>query len=154
MGFTLIASGHSLDDEAETIILNQLKGNPSLLAKLGPIVGMSRQKGFVQRIKPLYSCLEKEIILYAKLNNIPLPLEVCPVRGETFRVEIRNFLRELEKKHPEAKSAIVNSFLELMPLLKQHYKTDIQPKKCKKCKEIASKEICKRCQILEMLKAK
>jgi len=151
LGFSIVATGHSLDDEAETIILNQMKGAPELLAKLGPCSGTSKKKDFVQRIKPLYFCSSKEVILYARLRNLPLSLEVCPARGETFRVEIRNFLKDTEKNHPEIKNAIVNSFLQIMPMLKEKYK-NIELKKCKVCKEPSSQEICKRCQILKLLR--
>lgn len=151
LGFSAVATGHSIDDEAETIILNQMKGSPELLAKLGPSSGISKRKEFVQRIKPLYFCSSKEVILYCKLKNLPLSLEVCPARGETFRVEIRDFLKDMEKRHHGIKNAIVNSFLKIMPLLKQKYR-DVELKKCKICKEPSSNEECKRCQILKLLR--
>jgi len=151
LGYTVIATGHNLDDEAETILLNQFKGNPALLAKLGPSSGIGKRKEFVQRIKPLYFCSVNEIVLYAKLKKLPLSLGSCVMRGETFRITIRNFLKKLEKQHPEVKYAIVNSFLEILPLLKDKYAAEAVLKKCKKCKEASSKELCKRCQILDML---
>lgn len=151
--FSVIATGHSMDDEAETIILNFMKGNARLLAKLGPISGIERKKEFIQRIKPLYLCPEKQIILYAKLKDIPSSLEVCPKRGETFRVEVRNFLRTMEKKHIETKNAIVNTMLQILPCIKENFKGDSELKKCKICKEPCSNETCKRCQILKQLKS-
>ncbi len=153
LGITKIATGHSLDDEAETIILNIMKGNPLLLAKLGAVSGIKQQKKFVQRIKPLYFCSSKEVILYAKLQKLPLSLEVCPLRTDTFRVRIRNFLKDMEKQHPEIKDAIVSSLLQILPTLKEKYR-NAEINSCKKCKEPASNEICKCCQILEMLRNK
>jgi len=151
LGFNVIATGHSLDDEAETILLNQLKGNPLLLAKLGPVTGIIKNKEFVQRIKPLYLCSEHEIILYAKLKKLPLPLTICPLRGKTFRVDVRNFLNKLEKSRHEIKNAIVNSFLQYLPLLKEKYEKATL-KKCAVCHEPSSQEICKSCQLLKALK--
>lgn len=151
LGFSVIATGHCLDDEAETILLNQFKGNPELLAKLGPSTGIAKVKGFVQRIKPLYLCSEDEIILYAKIKKLPLAFGVCPRRGETFRVEIRNTLAEMEKKHREMKNAIVNSFLQILPFLKQKYAA-FKLKTCKLCREPSSQELCKKCQLLNILK--
>jgi len=150
-GFSIIATGHCLDDEAETILLNQFKGNPELLAKLGPVTGILKIKKFVQRIKPLYLCSEEEIILYAKIKKLPLSLEVCPLRGKTFRVEIRNLLSQMEKKHREIKNAIVNSFLQILPFLKKKYAA-FRIKTCKSCGEPSSQELCKRCQIVKQLK--
>ena len=152
LGFNVIATAHSLDDEAETIILNILKGNPELLAKLGPATGIKRAKGFVQRVKPFYLCSTKEIVLYAKLMKIPIPSEqesICPLRGLTFRVEIRKWLSNLEKKHVEVKNAVVKSLLKLLPALKQKYKVEF--KKCKMCGFPSSQDICKACSLLREL---
>jgi len=151
LGFGVIATGHCLDDEAETILLNQFKGNSELLAKLGPVTGIAKIKKFAQRVKPLYFCSEEQIILYAKIKKLPLSLEVCPLRGKTFRVEVRNILNEMEKKHREMKNAIVNSFMQILPLLKQKYAA-FELKTCRSCREPSSQELCKRCQILKQLK--
>lgn len=149
-----IATAHSLDDEAESIMLNLLKGNPELLGKLGPVSGISskKDKGFSQRIKPFYLCSTKEIVAYCKALNIPIPNEktaICPMRGETFRVEIRNWLKEMEEEHghKEIKNALVSSFLKMMPMLKEKYKSK-QFMKCKKCGFPASNEICKACELI------
>lgn len=149
----LVATAHSLDDEAESILLNQLKGNPQLLARLGPATGViraNRESFFVQRIKPFYLCSTKEIVLYAKLNKLPISRAVCPLRGTTLRIEIRNWLSKLEKEHREVKNAIVQSFLKLMPLLKEHYRA-LEFKRCKRCGFPASKEVCKACELLQAL---
>jgi uncharacterized protein (TIGR00269 family) len=148
-----IATGHSLDDEAETIILNLTKGSTQLLAKLGPIAGVLEEKKFIPRIKPLYFCSSKEIGLYAKLKELPHDLTTCPIREDTLRVEIRNFLKKLEIEHPEIKSAIVNSYLNLMPLLKTQFKSG-KIQHCKICEEPSSNDICKRCIILKKLLGK
>ncbi|MFH0831510.1 MAG: TIGR00269 family protein [archaeon] len=152
MGITKIATGHSLDDEAETVIINMMKGNPALLAKLGPVSGIKQRKKLVQRIKPLYFRSSKEVILYAKFQKLPLSLKTCTLRTDTFRASIRNFLENMEKNHPEIKNAIVNSLLQILPLLKEKHK-DIELMSCKKCKEASSAELCKRCMVLEMLKS-
>lgn len=157
-----IATAHSLDDEAESIMLNLLKGNPELLGKLGPVSGItdtkkkSADKGFSQRIKPFYLCSTKEIVAYCKALNLPIPSEktaICPMRGETFRVEIRKWLAcmEEEHNHKEIKNALVSSFLKMMPMLKEQYKSK-QFMKCKKCGFPASNEICKTCELISKLK--
>lgn len=143
-----IATGHTIDDEAETILLNQLKGNTLLLAKLGPKTGIIKIKGFVQRIKPLYEVTTKEIIAYNKALNLLLSLDVCPLRHTTLRVEIRKWLSHLEKDHLEVKRAIVKSFLNIMSLLKKKYSTKITSiKRCKICGQPSSQDICKACQL-------
>jgi len=148
---TKIVTGHSLDDEAETIIENMFKGNAEMLARLGPVTGVASQKGFVQRVKPLYLCSGEEIVLYARLKNIPASAVICPLRGSTIRVEIRNFLNKMQCKHHEIKNAIVKCYLELAPILKKAYAAK-GAGICRICKEPAAEKVCKRCQILELLK--
>lgn len=152
----VIATAHCLDDEAESILMNLLKGNPELLAKLGPATGIARaqgkEKSFVQRVKPFYLCRTKEIVLYAKLNKLPIPKNsICPLRGTTLRIEIRNWLNSMEKKHQEVKNAVVSSFLKIMPLVKEKYKS-LEFKKCKKCNFPSSQELCNACKLLQQLK--
>lgn len=151
-----VATGHCIDDEAETILLNQLKGNAMLLAKLGPKTGITELPGFVQRIKPLYFVTTREVIAYNKALNLPLWLEACPYRPETLRVKTRNFLTQLEKQHPEVKRAIVNSFIEILPILKKHYGKQLKQQdkritKCEYCGQPATAKICKACLLKEEL---
>ena len=152
LGFDVICTAHSLNDEAETILLNILKGNPELLGKLGPYTGSRDAKEFIKRVKPFYLCSTKEIILYAKIKKIPLPKDsICPMRGKTFRVEIRDWLSKLEKNHTEVKNAIISSFLKIMPLLKQKYKS-LDFKKCKKCGYASSQDYCRFCILMKELR--
>ena len=68
--FTKLATGHNLDDEAQSILMNQFKNNIHLSARLGPKVGIKENKSFVQRSKPLYLCTEKEVTTYAFINKL------------------------------------------------------------------------------------
>ncbi len=151
MKIDVIATGHNIDDEAENIMLNWFKGNPEQLAKLGPKTGTQKISGFVQRVKPFYFCNTKEIVLYAKLRRIPIPKGkgICPLRGRTFRVDIRHWLEQMDKKHIEVRNAIVASFLKIKPSLSGTKKI---VKKCKKCGFVSSGELCKACQLLKELR--
>jgi tRNA(Ile)-lysidine synthase TilS/MesJ len=57
-GFDKIATGHNLDDEAQAIMMNLFRANTDLMPRLGP--KSRKQRGFTQKIKPLYFILEKE----------------------------------------------------------------------------------------------
>jgi len=56
-------------------------------------------------IKPLYLFLDKEILIYAQLKKLKFKI---PKEREN---KIAKFLDELERKHPEIKRAVVNSYL-------------------------------------------
>jgi len=79
-----LATGHNLDDEAQSILMNQFKNNQELSARLGPITGISRFKNFIPRIKPLYLLTEKETATYAFLKNFNKKYIECPYSKNGF----------------------------------------------------------------------
>lgn len=149
--FTKIATGHNLDDEAQSILMNQFKNNIHLSARLGPKVGIKENKDFVQRIKPLYLCSEKETTIYAFTNKLLDTFTECPNVIESYRAEVRDMLNNFEAKFPGTKHAIVNSFLEVLPDLKEKFKGG-EASYCKQCGEPASKDKCNACKFVEKLK--
>jgi hypothetical protein len=60
-----------------------------------------------KEIKPLYLFLDKEVLLYAKIKGLKYK------ETKQTKNKINDFINELEKKHPEIKRAIVNSYLKL-----------------------------------------
>ena len=140
-----LATGHNLDSEAETIIMNQLKNNIERSARLGVITGVKRDSRFIQRIKPLYFITGNEASLYARLNDIKDIKNPCK---DSFRTKVENMLSEMESKYPGTKNNIINSFLEVLPKLKEKYDTKI--KNCKLCAEPCSSNICNTCKLLKL----
>ena len=147
---TRLATAHCLNDEAQTIIVNWLKGNASLLARQGPLSGVKIRKGFVQRIKPLYFCSEKENMIYCLVNGIDIGFNECKYI-ESYRREVRDFLNAMEARHRGRHYAIVNSLLELLPLLKEKYK-DEEVNYCSSCGFPSAGKICKACALVRDIK--
>jgi len=145
---TKLATGHNLDDEAQNIIMNIFQNHIEILPRLGPITG--EKKGFIPRIKPLYFCTEEESKLYSKLNNFPVKYEKCPCRSEAYRKDIADMLDSFEKHHKATKTGIIQSFLKLLPTIKNLEKG--KAKVCKKCKEPSAGSVCKTCKIIDILK--
>jgi uncharacterized protein (TIGR00269 family) len=150
---TKLATGHNLDDEAQSILMNQFKANMAISARLGPVTGITDDPKFVRRIKPLYFLTEAEVETFAKINNLSPGKKICPFRCGSFRKSVMIFLNDFEKKYPGTKHGIVKSFLEILPLLKKGYsKTKL--KYCKICKEPCSQpdNICQSCKIIKKLR--
>lgn len=150
LGFTKLATGHNLDDEAQSILMNQFKNNIQASARLGPKVGIELNKNFVQRIKPLYLCTEKEVATYAFINNLLDSYSECPNVIKSYRAQVRDSLNDLEAKFPGTKYSIVNSFLQILPSLKERFKGE-KVNFCKECQEPASKDKCNTCRFVEKL---
>ncbi len=148
--FSVVATGHNLDDEAESFLMNVFKNKMDVTARLGVKTGIFRIKSFVPRIKPLYFHTEKETTLFSKLHNFKVVYKKCPYRTNILRAQVEKILDGFEKKHPDVKYAVVNSFLEILPCLKRFYKKDLI-NMCEKCGEPTSGRICKTCEILSKL---
>jgi uncharacterized protein (TIGR00269 family) len=141
-----IATGHNLDDEAENVLLNIFSNNYNLCFGLGPI---SEKKGgelFVQRIKPLYNCLNKESKKYAELMGFDIYPSICPLKANAFRKDIREMLANIEKIGKSAKENIVKNFCMILNKLRTE-KKGIKMVKCEKCSEPSRNKICKKCTI-------
>lgn len=148
-----LATGHNLDDEIQSIIMNQFRRNIKTSARLGPITGVQNDKRFVRRIKPLYFLLDSENLIYASLKNLPFrsfKYCACPYAVHSYRNQIKKMLNEFEEKYPGTKHNIISSFLEILPLLKEKYKGRIYS--CKTCGEPCSGEICQACNLVKKLK--
>lgn len=149
-GFTKLATGHNLDDEAQSIMMNQFKNNIQASARLGPKVGIKDNNKFVQRIKPLYFCTEKEVATYAFSNKLLDNYTECPNVSKSYRAQIRDMLNDMEAKFPGTKYAIINSFLEILPKLKEKFKHG-EVNYCIVCGEPASKDKCNACKFVDKL---
>ncbi len=148
-GANKIITGHNLDDEAQAIIMNLFKANTELASRLGPISGIGKNRLFVQRVKPLYFCLEKEVRLYALLKGFSISFVECPYSKEGYRHQIQKMLNEFENKYKGTKQGIVKSFLELWP--KPEFACAEEIKSCLRCGEAASQDFCNACKMQEAI---
>ncbi|MEM2768690.1 MAG: TIGR00269 family protein [Candidatus Pacearchaeota archaeon] len=152
LGATKLATGHCLNDEAQTVIINFLKGNASLLARGGVLSGIKTRKKFVQRIKPLYFCSEKENNIYCSLKKMNIITGKCKYIN-SYRLNVRNFLNDFEEKHRGTYYAIINTYLEILPLLKTKYKDESEELNyCSICDFPSSGEICSACKLINEIK--
>ena len=94
------AISSTLDLEANEVIRTLIKERISELKKINPIIG--------KIIKPLYLFLDREVLLYAKIRKLNFK------NKKIKKTKISNFIDELEKKHPEVKRAVVNSYLKML----------------------------------------
>ena len=154
LGFTKLATGHNLDDEAQTIIMNYFRRNIETSARLGPITGIVKDKRFIRRIKPLYFMAQKEVATYAFLKGLTDEFVECPHSTDSYRGEIMKMLNDFEAKYPGTKNSIITSFMEILSLLRESYKNFMPIHDCEICGEPCSQNICQTCKIVEILKNK
>ena len=147
MGATKLATGHNLDDETQTILLNFLNADMERMARLLP---QRVQEGLVMRIKPFRYVYEREVVVYGMLNNLPMDFEECPYSQFPVRSAVRDFLYDFEYKYPGRKFSVMSSFEKLIPCLKEMY-PQIDLNRCEKCGEPTPHRVCQACKLLEEL---
>lgn len=139
-----IATGHNLDDEAQTFLMNIFKGSPKLSANSGPITRNTPNKKFVPRIKPLFYVLEEDIRKYVKKEKLKIIPQSCPCGIDSYRIQIRTFLNTLSGKEKET---IMESFEKLYDKIKKT--KDDRGTYCESCGEPSRNKLCKKCNLLK-----
>lgn len=154
LGATKVVTGHNLDDEAQAIVMNLFKANTKIAGRLGPISGIEEQELFVQRVKPLYFCLEKEVRLYTILKGWQVQFAECPYSHTGYRHDIQEMLNEFEQKYKGTKQGIINSFLAMLPLLREEERKQPEEiKPCQECGEAANQEVCNACKMKAIIQS-
>ncbi|MEN6329629.1 MAG: TIGR00269 family protein [Methanobacteriaceae archaeon] len=147
-GATKIATGHNLDDEAQSILMNYLEGNLDNLTRIG-VKTESRDPRFTVKIKPLREVPEKEIALYALARKLPVHLAGCPYAGDSFRAEVGQFLKDISLKHPTLMYSTLRGFDRIKPVLKKEFSRRSHFTQCEVCGEPAATHLCKACSFLK-----
>lgn len=144
--FKKIATGHNLDDEVQTFLMNIFKGSPELSANSGAITKNVRDKKFITRIKPLFYIDENEIRKYAKQKKLPVVYEKCPCAVDSYRIQVRKFVDSLSTKENIMKN--FDNISEKMQKLKPEGKLDY----CEKCGEPSRGKVCRMCKMMKCRK--
>ncbi len=146
-GATKVATGHNLDDEAQTVFINLMRGDVARMIRLGT-KPLKVREGFVPRVKPLRYVPEKEIAIYVYLKGYPLYERECPYVRASLRDEVRDILNRIEQRHPGTKFSMVRSVDKLSSLLRGEIG---EIKYCKSCGSPSGREVCRMCELLSML---
>jgi uncharacterized protein (TIGR00269 family) len=149
VGANKIATGHTLDDETQTILLNIFHGDVLRLAKEKPVTDEIHPR-FVQKIKPLCEIPEREVTLYAYVRKIRFQSGPCPYASEALRNDVRTMLDRVEEKHAGTKFTIFKSIERIRPALEELDRRE-GLFECSRCGEPTSERVCRTCQMLEQV---
>ena len=147
-GATKVATGHDLDDEAQSILMNYMKGD---IERLGRFAPRRIQPGLVPRIKPLKNIPERETALYCMVKGFYVKMAECPYASLSLRSDVRDMLNNLEMKFPGTKQSCMKGFDSLSGLLAVRY-PPMKLSSCGLCSEPCVGDLCKACQLLNRLK--
>jgi len=100
-----IATGHNLDDQAETVLMRMIKGS-GLTGLSG--IPYKRKLGPYKLIRPLLDIKRIQILEYLRLNNMPYRIDSSNTHTRFLRNKIRHELIPLLEKeyNPKVKYAL------------------------------------------------
>jgi len=148
LGASKVATGHNLDDEAQSVMMNYLKADIERLMRFRP----SRvQPGLVPRIKPLQCIPEKEIAIYGMVNGIFAESRECPYARLSLRADVREMMNRLESLFPKTKQSTMQGFEKIVKMSKGKW-SQIDLGICRECGEPSVKELCKACELAKEVK--
>ena len=146
-GATKLALGHNLDDEAQSVLMNLLRGD---LMRLVRNSGADSGGRFIPRIKPLMYIHEREIAAYLVVQGAWWDLPECPYAVHALRREVRSMLAQIEYTRP-------GTMLRLMEN-KKKVETAFAGKAaggplgiCRQCGDPCSGDLCQFCQLKRTL---
>jgi len=149
--YSVLTTGHNLDDETARLFANTLRWDVSYLSDQGPMLAASG--GFVKKIKPLYRLSEYETACYCFFTGIKYHHAPCPYSSGASFTYYKSLLAELEEKMPGAKQSFYEQFLKnARPAFEDHEdKTGRKPTPCYRCGYPTSTELCGVCRIRNLL---
>ncbi|HUI39716.1 MAG TPA: tRNA lysidine(34) synthetase TilS [Methanothrix sp.] len=133
-----LATGESLDDEAQRILWNCLRGDIDGLLGVGRHNGCDACAGLAE-IKPLRKVPEREIRLYSRMNDlVPAdPASCSPFpEADASRIEVKRMLNDFDSRHPGTKYSLLQC---IERVAKLHHRCDCacdeSPKRAKPLSE-------------------
>jgi uncharacterized protein (TIGR00269 family) len=146
-GATKLATGHNLDDEAQSVLMNVLRGD---LPRLVRDSGTESAGRFIPRIKPLFRIAEKEIALYLMLCDAWTELPECPYTRYALRREVRALLSGFEYRHPGTMLNLIESKKKIGKYCLLSPESG-SFRHCRECGDPCSGELCQVCLLRHAL---
>ncbi len=136
-----LATGHNLDDMAQSVLLNIMRGDIRRVHAFNP--GGQQLGEYVRRVKPLCEVPEKETSYYAFINNLEFQSLPCPYATEAMRTDARRFINQMEYKRPGTKFPMVQIGLKLRSQIPSSEVLN----NCRICGAPTTREVCRSCQL-------
>ena len=112
LGATKIALGHHRDDILETFVLNLFFGGK--MKAMSPKLQSDDGQHVV--IRPLAYVAESDLEAYAEVKRFPIiPCDLCGSQPTLQRKQVKQMLREWEKRHPGRVDSMFRALSNLVP---------------------------------------
>lgn len=150
LGYSVLATGHNLDDEAAVLFGNTMTWQVGYLTRQGPV--LPEGDGFARKVKPLCRMYEREMAAYCLVCGIDYIYEECPFSKGATSIAHKELLAELEHKSPGTKQNFYLSFLKAkeMGFLDDHQVPPPLMQACERCGQpTTAPGLCAFCRLWE-----
>lgn len=152
-GYTVLVTGHNLDDEVAVLFGNTLTWSLDLLSRQKNVLEDSN--GLIRKTKPFCRFYERETAAYAILAGIPYMYDECPYSTGSKSLQYKELLNQLEEKSPGIKLNYYVRFLQIQKAgIFANSEDTIEPEKlsiCPSCGQPTSNSgQCAFCKLLKI----
>jgi uncharacterized protein (TIGR00269 family) len=149
-GADALVLGFNLDDLAQTVLMNLVRGDLDRLVRMAP--HRVPQPGLVPRVAPLALVPEREVYLYARLQELPFDHGECPHAARASRNLFREIVWQLEEAQPGTRQSLLRTHERLVDRW-MHDETAGAPSHCRSCGDPSAGELCRACEYLQVVRA-
>ena len=146
--YTVLVTGHNLDDEAAVLLGNTMRWEIDYLARQLPV--LAAREGFPKKVKPLVRLTERETAAWCVVRGIDYLVDECPMAVGNKHLGYKATLNAMEAQSPGSKAAFYLNFLERMaPLLADHLHDEREALgRCQECGAPTSGDVCAFCRLV------
>lgn len=148
-GYTVLVTGHNLDDEAAVLFGNTLRWDVEYLSRQLPV--LPARNGFPKKVKPLIRLTEREMAAWCIVRGIDYVVDECPMAVGNKHIAYKEALNAIELESPGSKANFYLNFLDNMaPLLagRSMAATDAL-EVCQSCGSPTTGDLCAFCRLVE-----
>lgn len=152
-GYTVVATGHNLDDEAGRLLGNLLHWQWGYLARQRPVLPAMGEL-LVRKVEPLCRLSERETAAYAILMGIDYVIQECPMSRGATSLRYKEVLNLLEDWMPGTKGNFYHGFLRNLDRLsrawgdlEQGYEGQDHALRCSGCGSPSFVDPCNFCRL-------
>jgi uncharacterized protein (TIGR00269 family) len=152
-GYTVLVTGHNLDDEAAVLFGNTLHWDVEYLARQLPV--LEARPGFPKKVKPLVRLSERETAAWCIVRGIDYLVEECPMAAGNKHLAYKSALNAIEEMSPGSKAGFYFNFIDNMaPLLAGRAVSDgVELGRCSNCGAPTTGNVCAFCHLVETASA-
>ncbi|MGQ4891795.1 MAG: ATP-binding protein [Candidatus Njordarchaeia archaeon] len=146
-----VATGHNVDDIDAIALKAMLTYRPEDIERTSsPILEPNMEVNLVGKLRPQFYLTEKENMLYAQFNGLPIVETTCPLASRSKIFKYKGIWQEIDKVNPVGKINFAKTLVEISKKLKENKREVQQLRKCVRCgMPTYGRDVCAFCKINE-----